>query len=451
MKASNFIQNHFMRLTRILFFTLFIAVLFSCNPAKNSDNNTTSFKEKLQKIFPTATIDSIKSKDHFTESYQVILPQFLDHKHPEKGTFKQYLYVSHTDYKSPTVLVTDGYASNNRTTELSNVLKANQVIVEYRMYGKSRPDSIPWHYLTNDNATDDYHFIVKKLKALYKNKWISTGISKGGETALIYKHNFPEDIDVVVPYVAPLINSVEDARTNTFINALGDEDCRKKIKAFQRRVLEHRNEILPLLEAYALKNKITFTEVPFNEALEYAVLEFSFAFWQWGVGKCTDIPSATATPKELFNYVLKISGFKIYSDWGYTYYLPSFYQHMKELGYYGYDLTPVVDLLKEVKSSSNQRFAPKNIDLSYNPSYIKKVRDFIENKGHRILYIYGENDPWYACAPKPKPSVDALVMTLKNGSHATRIKHFSKQDQQIIYNKLQTWLGNTVSIYPLKK
>lgn len=92
-------------------------------------------------------------------------------------------------------------------------------------------------YLTNDNATNDYHFIVEKLKSLYKNKWISTGISKGGETALIYKYNFPNDIDVTVPYVAPLINGTEDIRTNDFINTIKNETCRDRIKTFQRAIL----------------------------------------------------------------------------------------------------------------------------------------------------------------------------------------------------------------------
>jgi hypothetical protein len=41
-------------------------------------------------------------------------------------------------------------------------------------------------------------------------------------------------------------------------------------------------------------------------------------------------------------------------------------------------------------------------------------------------------------------------MILKGGSHSTRIKNFSTEDQQIIYNKLQNWLGYSVTIYPLE-
>ncbi|WP_299125107.1 S28 family serine protease [uncultured Tenacibaculum sp.] len=435
-----------MKLFKFLPF-LFLITLISCKETKEKKEIT--FKTQLQNLFPKAQIDSIKVNDHFTDAYQVVLEQNLNPKNPSEGTFKHYMYVSHADYKNPTVIITDGYASRNRTTELSKLLKGNQVIVEYRMYGKSRPDSIPWKYLTNDNAIEDYHAIVSKLKTLYKGKWLSSGISKGGETTLIYKSKYPNDVDVAVPYVAPLINGLEDERTTNLINSVGSEECRNAIKNFQRAVLKNRVEILNHLTSYAEEKKMNFTELSQEEALEYSVLEFPFSFWQWG-GKCNEIPSDKANSKELFDYLVKVSGFSLYSDWGFDYYLPSFYQHIKELGYYGFDLEPVKDLLKVVSSPSNMRFAPKNVDLSYNENYIKEVRDFVENKGNNILYIYGAYDPWGACAPNPKPNVDALKMVLADADHGTRIKHFSKEDQEKIYNKLQAWLGKDVKLYPVK-
>ena len=147
----------------------------------------------------------------------------------------------------------------------------------------------------------------------------------------------------------------------------------------------------------------------------------------------------------------KLVGISFYNDKTYYDLLPSYYQHMTELGYYGFDTTPVKDLLHVVLKPTNKRFAPKNVDLTYNPNYIKEVRDYIENQGNKILYIYGEYDTWGACAPNPKPHVNFLKMVLKGGSHKTRIKDFSPEDQQVIYNKLQNWLGYSVTIYPLEE
>ncbi|CAL2074775.1 S28 family serine protease [Tenacibaculum sp. 190524A02b] len=435
-------------LSNTLAFFLLVAVSFSCKTSKE-EKKPQSFKTQLQALFPDATIDSIKTKDHFTEAYKVVLNQHLNPKNPAEGTFKHHMYVSHTDYTKPTVLITDGYGSYNRTTELSKIFKGNQVIVEYRMYGKSRPDSIPWKYLTNDNAIEDYHGIVTKLKTLYKGKWLSSGISKGGETTLIYKSKYPNDVDVAVPYVAPLINGTEDQRTTDLINSVGTKECRDLIKTLQRRVLENRTEALEAFNEIATKNKLSFTKVPHEEALEYTVLEFPFSFWQWGGGACDKLPSSDASVKDIVAYFHKDVGIGFYSDKGYHKYLPSFYQHMKELGYYGFDFEPVKDLLKVVKSTSNKRFAPEGVDLTYNPNYIAKVRDFVENKGNKIIYIYGAYDPWGACAPTPKPEVDALKMVLEKADHSTRIKHFSKEDQDKVYAKLQTWLGQETTIYKL--
>ncbi|WP_418604639.1 S28 family serine protease [Hwangdonia sp.] len=433
-----------------------ILILFLVSLAINSCKESgvklegLAFEEQLKVLFPSAEISPIKVEDHFKKAYQLIIKQPLNHNNLEAGTFNHFVYVSHTDYSKPTVLVTEGYNAKHKTYELSKVLQSNQVMVEYRFYGKSRPEPIPWQYLKNDQAIEDYHSIVSKLKQLYTNKWISTGISKGGETVLIYKSKYPNDVDVAVPYVAPLINTQEDIRTENLINSVGTDECRNKIVAFQRAILKQRDTVLKALKAYAEKEAMQFTKVPMEEALEYAVLEFPFSFWQWG-GNCEDIPTEAATANERFQYLIKISGMGLYNDKGFHHYLPSFYQHMVELGYYGFDLEPVKDLLKVVKSSSNMRFAPDDVDLTYNPEYIKNVRDFVENKGDHILYIYGANDPWGACAPTPKPSVDALKMVLEGGHHGTRIKDFSENDQQKIYDKLSAWLGDDVEIYPIKE
>jgi len=416
-----------------------LLILVSCSSTKKFSESQ-SFQEKLEVLFPNAEISPIKVSDHFQEAYQLILEQPLDHSNPKAGTFKHYIYLSHYQEQAPTVLVTEGYNAWHHTYELSKLLKANQVMVEYRFYGNSRPSPIPWEYLTNDQAVEDYHTLVTKLKLLYSGKFISTGISKGGETVLIYKSKYPEDVTIAVPYVAPLIDTQEDPRTTEHINTVGTASCRAKVKAFQRLLLENREAVLKEMEAFAQKEKMTFTEVPLPEALEYAALEFSFSFWQWG-GKCEEIPSANASVTEMVGYLNKIVGLSFYNDTTYIDLLPSYYQHMIELGYYGFDFSPVSDLLLHVSNTSNKRFAPKNVDLTYNPNYIKYVRDYVENKAEKILYIYGEYDTWAACRPNPKADLDQLMMVLPKGSHSTRIKHFSESDQQKIKATLQRWLN----------
>lgn len=419
---------------------LFISFVSYFSYAQTETTIKTDLENKLTQLFPDSEITKIKDLEGFTESYQLVLNEPLDHKNPKKGTFKHYIYLSHLDFNNPMVIETEGYAARYTKTELSTLLNANQVIVEYRFYGKSRPNPIPWEYLTNDQAVADYHAIVTKLKQLYTGKWISTGISKGGETTLIYKSKYPKDVAIAVPYVAPLIDTQEDPRIQQHLATVGTAECREKIIEFQRALLENRSALLNEIKVYADAKKMIFTEVSMDEALEYSALEFPFSFWQWA-GNCEEIPSKNATPKELFDYMNKIVGISFYNDSTFHDLLPSYYQHMSELGYYGFDFTPVKDLISSIKTTSNSRFAPKDVPINYNPKYIKKVRDYVENKGSRILYIYGGYDTWGACSPTPDPKLDALKMVLPEGGHATRIKNFPEQDQEKIMKTLNNWLS----------
>lgn len=428
-----------MKKIKNVLFLLFVVFCSYSALAQTETTVATDLKKRLEDLFPKAAITEMKNLEGYSESYQLVLEQPLDHKHPEKGTFKHFVYLSHVDFNSPMVLETEGYAARYVKNEVSKLVNANQVIVEYRFYGKSRPNPVQWEYLTNDQAIADYHAITTQLKELYKGKWISTGISKGGETTLIYKSKYPNDVDVAMPYVAPLIDTQEDPRTVTHVKIVGTPECREKITQFQRALLQNREALLKEIKDYAEREKMRFTEVSIEEALEYGTLEFPFSFWQWG-GKCEDIPVEGSAPKELFDYLNKIVGIGTYNDATYFELLPSYYQHMTELGYYGFDFSPVEDLLKTVKNTSNSRFAPKEVALKYNPKYIKKVRKYVETKGDKILYIYGGYDTWGACAPTPDPDLDALKMVLPGGSHATRVKNFPKEDQEKIMATLNRWL-----------
>ncbi|MEM6967446.1 MAG: S28 family serine protease [Bacteroidota bacterium] len=421
----------------IFFFAFLISPLTHAQVAE-----LTKVEKYIQKKLPNAKIKKLTVKDHFREVYEIKFEQYLDHNNPATGTFEHRIFLAHTDKKKPVVFVTEGYAARQRTYELSKILNANQIIVEYRFYGGSRPDKIKWQYLTNDQATKDLHRIRKIFKKLYRKEWISTGISKGGTTTLIYKSKYPKDVCVAVPYVAPLAFAQEDPRTDVHQQKVGSEACRKKIIAFQRWALQKREELIPMIEAYAKKNRHTFS---IGEAvvLEYAVLEFPFSFWQWGAD-CATLPNADATAKEIFDHIEKVVSWSFYSDNMIDYFLPAFYQFMTELGYYGFPTENVNDLLVAVKNPTNRLFAPKNVDLTFEP-YLKPVNDFLMKKGKRVLYIYGGLDTWYACGVTPNPKTDALAMVLEDGAHQTRIKDFPKEDQTKIYKKLDKWLRAKVT------
>ena len=193
----------------------------------------------IQKIEKNKSVSGIKSLDtsRFPEKYVMYLTQPLDHRHPEKGSFRQRVIVGHVGYDRPTVIVTEGYGAGYalRPTyreELSELFDANMIFVEHRYFLESTPEPCDWQYLTAENSAEDLHAVTTAFKTLYPGKWISTGISKGGQTSLLYRVFFPDDVDVSVPYVAPLCYAREDGRHEPFLRRVGTEADRKKIEDF---------------------------------------------------------------------------------------------------------------------------------------------------------------------------------------------------------------------------
>lgn len=73
------------------------------------------------------------------------------------------------------------------------------------------------------------------------------------------------------------------------------------------------------------------------EVLDYCVLEYSFALWQWGTSVST-IPSKSADDQALFDHLMNISGPDYFAENQPN--ISFFVQAARELGYYGYDVKP---------------------------------------------------------------------------------------------------------------
>lgn len=413
----------------------FLTVLFmQCH---TSQQVQADLKNQIIELFPGASVQAISFEKPYQEAYEVVLPQYLDHNNPELGTFGQYIYLYHAGYESPVHLETGGYEAYLAEREISKNLGLNLIIVEYRFYGDSRPEEIPWEYLTNDQAVEDYHRINQSFRKIYKKgKWLTSGISKGGETAMIYKSKYPNDADVVVPYVAPIILDTADVRPWELVNRVGTSSCRNKIKDLQKRLLQNKERVLPLMIKQAQEDSLTFA-IGNEVALEYAILEYPFSFWQWN-GDCIQIPDEGASLDSAYYYLTGVSGVSNFSDQSYEGGSPSYYQHMRELGYYVMDTTGLSAWLSQDRYS-HRIFAPTGVDLTYNDQYMSAVKDYVENQGEKMIWIYGGLDPWGGCAVEPKGQ-STMKFVKPDGTHRTRIKDLDSLQQQQIYDSLRVWL-----------
>ena len=416
---------------------LLLLVIVSAN-ASNKE-----LYQKLCTLKGVITVDSLPS-DYSSEKYVVTIRQPLDHKHPEKGSFTQRVVISHEGFDRPTVLVTEGYggdyALNPRyQDELAGLFHTNTVFVEHRYFSGSVPDTVDWQYLTAQNSASDLHLITTLFKQIYPQKWISTGISKGGQTALIYRAFFPDDVDITVPYVAPVSRSAEDGRHEPFLNKVGEKKTRQAILSFQREVLKRRGEIIPLLEKFCLKKQLSF-RISMNEVLDYCVLEYSFAFWQWGT-PASHIPANTATTGVLFKHLTEISGPDYFATGQHT--QAFFIQAARELGYYGYDIEPFKDLLfiRTAKDYLQRIMLPEGITIQFQPELYKKLTNFIETSDPRLIFVYGEYDPWTSVGiTKLDGKKNMFVAIQPKGSHRARINTLPDSLRDKVIKTINLWL-----------
>ncbi len=395
---------------------------------------------KTLRSFPGVEVETAKPYSHFNEVYDIMLKQPLDHNDPEAGEFRQWIRLSHVDLSQPVVLITEGYttrARSNPVQELSEFLNANQVRVEHRYFGKSMPDSMIWDYLNIKQAAADHHRIVALFKTIYPGKWVSTGWSKGGQTAMYHRRFYPEDVHVTVAYDSPLNFSLEDPRIDAFFDNVGTEFCRKKLIQFQRIVLSRKDTMLPLVQSYAEERNYSYS-IGEEKALEYVVLEYPFSFWQYHKIDCDSIPDKEAPDQKVFDHLKKVVSFSSYTDRSMN--SQSMYQFSTELGYYGYVQKNVKDLLSS-DTYPNSAYAPQVASLKYRPEPMLDINQWLQEHGERMLYIYAELDPWSAPGVEVAEELDALKMTLKGGNHFTFIRTFPEEEREIILGTLERWLG----------
>jgi len=391
-------------------------------------------------------VDGVVSVEYYSSNdidtvYTIMFEQPINHHDPAMGSFTQKIYLTHRDFDAPVIFRLNGYASGqNSRIELVKMFKANQIYVEHRYFGESKPDGASWNYLSIEQSARDHHAIRNAFGALYTDKWISTGISKGGQTALFYKYFFPQDVTATVAYVAPVPTKREDDRIWPFIWSRGTEACQSKIKGFQRIILERRDEIEQLLDEMVKKRSMKL-HMPTDMALEYMVAEYPYSFWQYHKYTCDQIPDGSAPAADLLSHLDSVATLFYYTDASYKAFQPAFYQFVSQIGYYNFDVSHLEGLTRHAEALDNRMFAPAGVELSNDFSLVNDVREFLITRAQNVVYIYGGNDPWSACAIEPASSTNSFNIVHADGDHGTNITALNEEERARVLAALAGWLN----------
>jgi len=423
-----------------LSFLLLLFIIYTSASAQDIDVLLSDLSKKHN-----FTYREIKTDTFFIKKFELLFIQPIDHKNLERGSFEQRVFLSHLSFESPTLIITEGYAAgyaNNPRylNELAGLLKTNQVCVEHRYFGTSVPEIIEWDCLNTFNAATDHHQIVTILKNLYHKKWINTGISKGGQTAMYHRYYYPNDVDITVGYVCPLNFSIEDKRVYRFLNEVSDSTSRNKIHDYQYEMLKNKSKYVKTFENLSNKRNLTYP-VSMMEAYELTVLEYSFAFWQWGNVSVSFIPSPPSSSKSMVNHLDKVAGIDWISNEGIKRLQPFFYQALTEIGFYGYNISNFKEVSSFTKNPTFEFTAPAGTTIVYDPEPMQQVDHFIRHEARNMMFIYGENDPWSATSVDLTYDNNLIKVVKPGGSHLTRINNLPEKQFNQVMQTLLDWLN----------
>jgi hypothetical protein len=376
--------------------------------------------------------------------FRLVYQQPANHQNPAGPQFGQRMARIHCSPNYPMVLGTTGYSlwSEDQAWELTAMLGANQLVVEHRFFDASIPESPYWPDLTIRNAAADHHRIVQALRPLYPAAWISTGASKGGMTSVYHRRFHPDDVDATVAYVAPHSHGVEDPRYALFLEQVGDPGCRAKLKNLQREVLLRRPAMLQRMTDLASQNGWSYQWLGQEIAFEHAVTEFWFYFWQYyDASLCGSIPGSGASNDALFVFLDSISPMSSVSDATISFFSPYFYQAATQLGGPGQADAHIADLLKYPGTDVPASYAPKGWPAEFEPGAMLDIETWLGTEGSRVMFVYGENDPWSAAAFPLGQAKDTYVFTVPAGNHYSQLQELPAAERAQALALLEKWTG----------
>lgn len=431
---------------------LHLSIAFLCLASwLSAQTDSTLFMKQLCALDCVSEVQPLETTC-FKEKYVLKMEQQVDWKTSAKGTFGERIFVGMKGLDKPTVIVTEGYSASyglnpGYEEELSRLFDANVVLCEYRYFSQSVPVPTNWDYMTVDNSLADYHHVRQVFGQLFKGKWISTGISKGGQTTMFYRATYPDDVDVSVSYVAPLNRAVEDGRHEKFLaKKVGTKEERKVIRQAMQELMRRKTELMTLFHAYCEENDYQFL-MSEEDVYDYCVLEFPFALWQWGT-PVSSIPELTSDEDDevWFDCLMKVSSPDYFAYP--SQYMPFDVQAAKELGYYGYSLKPIKKWtsLKSTKGYLKKMWLPDSLrKYDFAPALYKRTVKYLKKEDPKHIFIYGEIDPWSSSGVctwlNCKKKKNMRVYVQPRGSHKARINNMPERMKTEIINRLTNWLN----------
>jgi hypothetical protein len=423
----------------------------STSDSDSSETGTeaTDIADALAAIDGMSVIE-LASEDPELRLFELHYLQPADHGNHAAGWFEQKLYLRHRDAAAPMVLFTTGYhlyVPPTYESEPATLLQANQVAVEQRFFAASRPDfgggPVDWRLLTIAQAAADHHRIVEVLRPIYTSGWLSTGGSKGGMTSIYHRRFYPDDVDATVAYVAPHSLAPRDLRYLDWLEQIGEPECAQAVRDLQAIALARRATLTQMLAEQAADEAWTFVRLGGTaRAFEAAVVESRWSFWQYsGVDDCATVPDATASDAEIYQFIDDQAGWDSYNDDHLLTFEPYYYQAATELGAPAITEPHIANLLVYPVDAGWKPVLPDGTKLDHDPAVMADISAWLSSEGERLMFVYGEWDPWSGGTFDPSGAADTHLYWVSQGSHRSKLAWLADAEFDEAVAILDAWMA----------
>jgi len=262
-------------------------------------------------------------------------------------------------------------------------------------------------------------------------------------TSVYHRRFYPGDVDGTIAYVAPQSYGAADSRYVDFLETVGDAACRDALKGFQQEVLSRRPYITSQMKIEL--GAAAYSRLGVDGALDVAVIELPFAFWQYrDPALCNGVPASDASDGAVWQFLNLVNAPSLWADEAFDQFEPYYFQAAVELGYPGYDDSHLAGLLTVPLGfdvASTQVVPGPTKEMVLDPMAMVDVASWLATEGSRMLFVYGENDPYSCAAFELGAATDSYRFFVPDDNHGASISDLPAPDQAVALAALSAWSG----------
>lgn len=133
-----------------------------------------------------------------------------------------------------------------------------------------------------------------------------------------------------------------------------------------------------------------------------------------------------------------------YGDWSLAYFTAYYYQSATELGWNLYPTKHLRRLLRYPHEDMPATYLPFPVEERFDYGLMLRVEHWVHHQGERMLFLYGDRDPWSAGPFEVRARNDSHRFYVPDANHTyARIARLPQAERSLALSRFYTWMDVT--------